>query len=291
MTDKIIAQTIAGASEHFIELINEDGEVSETHLNLKSPIDILVEDPTASVNTFICHNPMDVLLYSLWVLTGCRDQGRIEKILGRPVRPLTGPVLTYTNEDVFCDAGRFQIKYRTRPGNLGSTRLDASIVYKSADAYEFLIEDFGAVSLCLQYLAAKHGFAVGRIRISVSEPSVHKEHVDSFYWDADGWSIGLHNFYLADLGCNERETLAGADRLISEAHLAMELGSPIGIRTKFLRRVAIPAMTALLKINEQELDDARYFVESMPRMLDWSVASERWFSEVFGKEFANHVGT
>ena len=49
-------------------------------------------------------------------------------------------------------------------------------------------------------------------------------------------------------------------------------------------------MTALLKINEQELDDARYFVESMPRMLDWSVASKRWFSEVFGKEFAN-VGT
>ena len=161
MTDKIIAQTIAGASEHFIELINEDGEVSETHLNLKSPIDILVEDPTASVNTFICHNPMDVLLYSLWVLTGCRDQGRIEKILGRPVRPLTGPVLTYTNEDVFCDAGRFQIKYRTRPGNLGSTRLDASIVYKSVRRWAY--SHFGVGAKRPQ--GARRLFLLGRGRL------------------------------------------------------------------------------------------------------------------------------
>ena len=38
MAEKIIAQTIAGASEHFLELINEDHEVTETHLKLKSPI-------------------------------------------------------------------------------------------------------------------------------------------------------------------------------------------------------------------------------------------------------------
>ena len=277
MAEKILAQTIAGASEHFIELINEDCEVTETHLKLKPPLPILIEDPNAPVNTLICHNPMDVLIYSLWVLTGCRDQGRVEKILGRPVRPLGGAVLSYTDKELIRNAGHFQIRYSTADDK-GLTRLNASVVYDSANAYEFLIEDFAVVSLCLQYLAAKHKFGVGHVRISVNEPSVHKEHVDAFYWDAEGWSIGLHNFYLCDVD---------ADRLIAEAHLAMELSSPIGIRTKFLRRVVMPAMTAMLKINGQELDDAHYFVESMPRMLDWSVASKQWFSEVYGKEFAN----
>lgn len=277
MAEKILAQTIAGASEHFIELINEDCEVTETHLKLKTPLHILIEDPNAPVNTLICHNPMDVLVYSLWVLTGCLNQDRVEKILGRPVRPLGGAVLSYTDKELIRNAGHFQIRYSTADVK-GLTRLNASIVYDSADAYEFLVEDFGVISLCLQYLAAKHGFGVGHIRISVNEPSVHKEHVDSFYWDSDGWSIGLHSFYLCDVD---------ADRLVAEAHLAMELNSPIGIRTKFLRQVAMPAMTALIKINEQELDDAHYFVESMPRMLDWSVASKRWFSEVYGREFAN----
>jgi len=277
MAEKILAQTIAGASEHFIELINEDCEVTETHLKLKTPLHILIEDPNAPVNTLICHNPMDVLVHSLWVLTGCLNQDRVEKILGRPVRPLGGAVLSYTDKELIRDVGRFQIRYSTADVK-GLTRLNASIVYDDADAYEFLVEDFGVISLCLQYLAAKHGFGVGHIRISINEPSVHKEHVDSFYWDSDGWSIGLHSFYLCDVD---------ADRLVAEAHLAMELNSPIGIRTKFLRQVAMPAMTALIKINEQELDDAHYFVESMPRMLDWSVASKRWFSEVYGREFAN----
>ena len=277
MAEKILAQTIAGASEHFIELINEDCEVTETHLKLKTPIHILIEDPNAPVNTLICHNPMDVLIYSLWVLTGCRDQGRVEKILGRPVRPLGGAVLSYTDKELIRNAGHFQIRYSTADDK-GLTRLNASVVYDSANAYEFLIEDFAVVSLCLQYLAAKHKFGVGHVRISVNEPSVHKEHVDAFYWDSEGCSIGLHNFYLCDVD---------ADRLIAEAHLAKELSSPIGIRTKFLRRVVMPAMTAMLKINGQELDDAHYFVESMPRMLDWSVASKQWFSEVYGKEFSN----
>lgn len=277
MPEKIVAQTIAGASEHFIELINEDCEVTETHLKLKTPLHILIEDPVAAVNTFVCHNPMDVLVNALWVLTGCLDQDRAEKILGRPARPLGGSVLIYNKKELARSAGHFQIRYSTSEVK-GITRLDASIVYEAADAYEFLIEDFAAVSLCLQYLASKYGFGVGRIRISVNEPSVHKEHVDSFYWDSDGWSLDLHNFYLCDVD---------TDRLIAEAHLAMELSSPIGIRTKFLRRIVMPAMTAMLKIHEQELDDAHYFVESMPRMLDWSVASKRWFSEVYGREFAN----
>ena len=113
MAEKILAQTIAGASEHFIELINEDCEVTETHLKLKTPLHILIEDPNAPVNTFICHNPMDVLVYSLWVLTGCLNQDRVEKILGRPVRPLGGAVLSYTDKELIRNAGHFQIRYST----------------------------------------------------------------------------------------------------------------------------------------------------------------------------------
>jgi len=272
MAEKIIAQTIAGASEHFLELINEDHEVTETHLKLKSPLHILIEDPIALVNTFIAHNPLDVLVYSLWVLTGCRNSERAEKILGRPVRPINNSVMTYTGKEIVRNAGHFQIRYSTVKAK-GLTRLDVSMHYESADAYEFLVEDYGATSLCLQYLAAQYGFGVGHVRISVNQPSVHKEHVDAFCWDTDGWSIGLNNFYLCD---------TDPSRLLSEAYLVMEMSPPIGIRTKFLRKVAIPALNALQKIQDQEIDDAHYYVQSMPRMLDWTAASQKWFSEVYG---------
>lgn len=273
MPEKILAQTIAGASEHFIELINEDCEVTETHLVLKGPLDILVEDPTVAVNTFICHNPMDALINALWVLTQCANPGRIEKMLGRPVREVRPEVLLFTADGLWFNAGHFRIRYAESDG-----RLDAHLRYESGDAYEFLVEDFASISLCLQFLAATHGFGVGKVRISVERPSVHKEHVDCFYWDSDGWSIGLHNFYLTDIDPN---------RLLSETFLALEDAPPFGLRTKFVRRVCLPAISAMQNLQEQRTEEAEYYVRSMPGMLDWSVASQRWFTEIHGRELAN----
>jgi hypothetical protein len=280
MPEKIIANTITGASEHFIELINEGCNVSETHLILANPVSILVEDPTACVNTFIRHNPLDVLLHALWVLTGCQDKRGIEKLLDRTVRDIPLRKLFVVGRHIETD--RFAVRFCFTEGNENRRYLDAYVYYEEAEAYEFLIEDFATISMCLQFFAASLGCGVGHVRIKVDRPMVHKENVDQFYWNIEsGWYIGLANFQICDVEL---------DRFISEATLLTQTHQAIGFRTRFLRRVALPAVQALYRINEPNYEAAYFSIRSMPGGVDWSAAAMQWYMDVFGSEIRDAIG-
>lgn len=269
MPEKIIATDVNDASRQFYEILS-DVEVAgdETFITLGEAVDILVENPRVSTNTFICHDACDVLINAMAIMCNRSQSRYLQTMLGRPTRLIHSSAML--PEDINAglnDAGPFKIGYTTAIRD-GVPWLDAYVLYGETEAYELLVEDFAAISFCLQYLSHQRKLPVGQLRFHVFRPQLlltSQVHGD---WDAAGWSIGCDHLDLATLLTqNFRQDL----------QLLLDEEMPVGIGSSFLRRIVIPAISILQSLRNGQIDEAYSLARQLPPNLDWSLAVKHLF--------------
>ena len=275
MPEKVIAQDINDATsrvgELFHEAIEEFGDPDEAPnpeqpvIVLGQPLHISIERPEHSTNCEIAHNPVDVLVNAIAVLSGCVPGGKIEDILGRPFRPVRTaallPVLMNQMTDL-CVAGHFSIAYAIVDRG-GQRHLDAEVCYETAEVYEFLVEDFATVSICMQSVANNLDIGVGHLRIKVIKPTCMRENLEHFNWMEQGQVLGTTSLVFG---------LLITDGFMRELAELMDGTLPIGMKSSFLRRAVIPAIRILKALNNDQLAEAKVIARSLPANLEWTVA-------------------
>tara|TARA_R110000868_G_scaffold148839_3_gene371028 strand:- start:10274 stop:11125 length:852 start_codon:yes stop_codon:yes gene_type:complete len=275
MPEKVIAEDINDATsrvgELFHEAIEEFGDPDEAPnpvqpvIDLGQPIHVSIECPEQSTNCEIAHNPVDVLVNALAVLSGCVPGRKIEDMLGRPFRPVRTaallPVLMNQTTDLYV-AGHFSIAYAVVDYN-GLRLLDAEVCYETAEVYEFLVEDFATVSICMQAVARNLGIGVGHLRINVEKPTCLRENLEHFNWMDQGQVLGTTSLVFGPLI---------TDGFMRELGELLEGTLPIGMQSSFLRRAVIPAILILEALNNDKLAEAKVIARSLPANLEWTVA-------------------
>jgi hypothetical protein len=275
MPEKVIAQDISDATsrvgELFHEAIEEFGDPDEAPnpeqpvIDLGQPLHISIECPEHSTNYAIAHNPLDVLVNSLGVFAGCVPGEYIEHILGRPFRPIrTAALMPVFLESVteLCVAGHFSIAYAT-VDRRGQRYLDGFIRYETAEVYEFLIEDFATVSICMQAIANNLDVCVGRLQINVAVPTCRRDNLEHFNWIDSSDVLGTTPLVFGHLITGD---------FTRELQELMQGAPPIGMKSSFLRRAVIPAICILAAINNDQQDRAKEIARSLPAKLEWTIA-------------------
>ena len=267
MAEKVIAHDINDASARIGELFREpDGvEESEHELKLKQKVAICIENPDISTNLHIAHNPLDVLLDALGVLSNVPLGGPLERVLGRPRRPINRNACLVPDPlglTVDEDAGHFKVHYLVVPRK-GLQWLDCYAFYDEGYVYDFLIHDFAMLSLCMQMVAANGKFGVGHMHIMVKEPKLRRDNLAHFDWTED--SLGLTPLVI--------EPLAHSPNFLSDLKELLTCDEPpIGLMTPFLRKVVAPAMMMMNAINKDDLAQADAASRQLPVGLDWTHA-------------------
>lgn len=267
MSEKIIAATVRDASQHFYEIMSEE-EPTGTDRLLGPSVDILIENPRISTNTFICHDACDVLINAMALMAGRGTSLYLQEMLGRPIKPIkTESVLPPHIDAGLNDAGPFKIGYVTSVQGI-APQLDVHVFYSEAEAYDFLVEDFAAISLCQQHLASMRRMHVGRFRIHVARPELLLTSQVHGNWDAYGWSIGCDHLDLSIL-LNQN--------FLPDLRLLLDEKMPVGIKSTFLRRFVIPAISILHALRNDKIDEACALARQLPPNLDWTLAVNNLF--------------
>lgn len=267
MPEKIIAATIHDASQQFYEIMSEEEPTGNDRL-LGPSVDILIENPRISTNTFICHDACDVLINAMALMAGRGTGIYLQEMLGRPIKSIKSEsVLPPHIDEGLNDAGPFKIGYVTSVRGR-APQLDVHVFYSEAEAYDFLVEDFAAISLCQQYMASIRKMHVGQFRIHVTRPQLLLTSQVHGNWDATGWSIGCDHLDL---------TILLAQDFLPDLRLLLDEKMPVGIKSSFLRRFVIPAISILQALRNDKIDDAYSLARQLPPNLDWSLAVTHLF--------------
>lgn len=261
--EEIIAADINDASLRVGELF-ENVKAEDGVLKLDRPVHLMIQEPERSTNTAFKHNPADALVNALGVVAGCTPGGYLEKCLGRQFDPvLTLACLpSFYDGGGFMDAWRFMIEYSVVKRR-GKPYLNCWVCYETADTYDFLIEDFTTVSLCMQAFAKQLDLPMGYLKINVIRPTCIEDNLQHIGWLPTGDTLGLTPLLFGHLICDDFM------RELKE----LTHGEPvIGMKSSFLRRAVCPSIEILKAMNNNDLAHAKEQAKSLPKGLEYTVA-------------------